>query len=230
MARGQLVDDYNPPRGACCLPSSAQQLADRLQDWNQLGRYHADNEALKKQPPDPNRVVFMGDSITDIWKLTDSFPGKPYVNRGISGQTTPQMLVRMYPDVIDLKPAAVVFLAGTNDIARNTGPTTLAQIEENFQAMVELARAHGIKVILCSLTPISDYGRTPQTTPASARGHPQAKRMAQGLRRPDARRVRGLLLGHRGRKRDAEERILHGRSASKCRRLQTAGPGGRGSD
>jgi lysophospholipase L1-like esterase len=74
------------------------------------------------------------------------------------------MLVRMYPDVIDLKPSAVVFLAGTNDIARNTGPATLAQIEENFQAMVELAQAHGIKVILCSLTPISDYGRTPQTT------------------------------------------------------------------
>jgi hypothetical protein len=76
-SHAQLVDDYNPPRGACCLPSTAQQLADRLQDWNQLGRYYADNQALKKQPPDPNRVVFMGDSITDIWKLTDSFPGKP---------------------------------------------------------------------------------------------------------------------------------------------------------
>jgi lysophospholipase L1-like esterase len=163
-SRAQLVDEYKPPRGSCCLPSSAQQLADRLQDWNQLGRYYADNEALKKQPPDPSRVVFMGDSITDNWKLADSFPGKPYVNRGIGGQTTPQMLVRMYPDVIDLKPAAVVFLAGTNDIARNTGPTTLAQIEENFQAMVEIAQVHGIKVILCSVTPISDYARAPQTT------------------------------------------------------------------
>ena len=106
--RAQLVDDFKPPRGNCCLPGSAQTLADALQDWNQLGRYHAANEELKKQPADPRRVVFMGDSITDIWKLADQFPGKPYVNRGISGQTTPQMLVRMFPDVIDLKPAAVV--------------------------------------------------------------------------------------------------------------------------
>jgi len=163
-ARAQLVDDFKPPRGNCCLPGAAQTLANQLQDWNQLGRYHADNEALKKQPFDPKRVVFMGDSITDGWKLADSFPGKPYVNRGISGQTTPQMLVRMFPDVIDLKPAAMIVLAGTNDIAHNTGPSTLEMIEENIQAMTELAQAHGIKVILCSVTPISDYGRTPQTT------------------------------------------------------------------
>jgi len=102
-----------------CLPDAAKNLADQLQDWNQLGRYHAANEELKKQPADPKRVVFMGDSITDIWKLAEAFPGKPYVNRGISGQTTPQMLVRMYPDVIALAPAAVVIFAGTNDIARN---------------------------------------------------------------------------------------------------------------
>ena len=113
----------------------------------------------KKQPADPKRVVFMGDSITIGWHLDDSFPGKPYVNRGIGGQTTPQMLVRMFPDVIDLKPAAVIILAGTNDIARNTGPETPTMIEENFQAMTELAQAHGIKVILCSITPIADYGR-----------------------------------------------------------------------
>lgn len=128
-----------------------------------LGRYHAANEALKKQPTDPKRVVFMGDSITDIWKLADQFPGKPYVNRGISGQTTPQMLVRMYPDVIDLKPAAMVFLGATNDIAHNTGPETLTMIEENIMAMTELAQLHGIKVILCSVTPISDYARTPMS-------------------------------------------------------------------
>src|SRR5437660_11771267 len=99
----------------------------------------------------------MGDSITDFWRLDQFFPGKPYVNRGIGGQTTPQMLVRMYPDVIDLKPAAMILLAGTNDIAGNTGPATLAMIQENFMAMTELAQAHGIKVILCTLTPISDY-------------------------------------------------------------------------
>src|SRR5271157_1743340 len=158
-AQCQLVEEYRPPRANCCLPAAAQAFADQLQDWNQLGRYHAANEALNKLPPEPKRVVFLGDSITDGWKLADSFPGKPYVNRGISGQTTPQMLVRMFPDVIDLKPAAVIILAGTNDIARNTGPETPTMIEENLQAMTELAQAHGIKVILCSITPIADYGQ-----------------------------------------------------------------------
>jgi lysophospholipase L1-like esterase len=159
----QIVDEFKPPAGTCCLPSAAQKLADQLQDWNQLGRYHDDNEKLKQQEFDPKRVVFLGDSITDTWRLTQYFPDKPYVNRGISGQTTPQMLVRMFPDVIDLKPAAVIILAGTNDIARNTGPEILTMIEENIQAMTELAQAHGIKVILCSVTPVSDYGRTKMT-------------------------------------------------------------------
>jgi lysophospholipase L1-like esterase len=156
-AFAQLSDDFNPPRSNCCLPGSAQTLANQLLDWNQLGRYHADNVALRAQPVPAGRVVFMGDSITDGWKLTEQFPGKPYVNRGIGGQTTQQMLTRMFQDVIDLKPAAMIVLAGTNDIARNTGPTTLEMIEENIQAMTELAKAHGIKVVLCSLTPISDY-------------------------------------------------------------------------
>jgi len=159
VAQAQVVDEFKAPRSACCLPGTAQRLADQLQDWNQLGQFYAANEELKKQPADPKRVVFMGDSITIGWRLDQSFPGKPYVNRGISGQTTPQMLVRMFPDVIDLKPAAVLIYAGTNDIARNTGPETPAMIEENFQAMTELAQAHGIKVILCSITPIADYGR-----------------------------------------------------------------------
>src|SRR5579872_6882724 len=143
-AQAQLVDDPRNPRTPCCIPSAVQRLADQLGDWNQLGRYAAANQELKKQPADPKRVVFMGDSITDAWHLDEFFPGKPYVNRGISGQTTPQMLVRMFPDVIDLKPAAVIILAGTNDIARNTGPVTAEMIEENFQAMTELAQAHGI--------------------------------------------------------------------------------------
>jgi lysophospholipase L1-like esterase len=157
LAPAQVVETYAPPKANCCLQFSAQGLADQLQDWNQLGRYHADDERLKQMPAEPARVVFLGDSITDGWNLAQFFPGKPYVNRGISGQTTPQMLVRMYPDVIDLKPAAIIILAGTNDIARNTGPVTMEMIEENFQAITELAQAHGIKVILCSLTPISDY-------------------------------------------------------------------------
>ena len=121
-AQCQLVEQYNPPQANCCLAMTARGLADQLLDWNQIGRYRAENQELKKQPSDPNRVLFMGDSITDFWRLAEYFPGKPYVNRGISGQTTPQMLVRMYPDVIDLKPAAMVVLAGINDISQNTGP------------------------------------------------------------------------------------------------------------
>ena len=159
----QLLEQFSPPKANCCLQFAAQALADQLQDWNQIGRYHADDERLKAQHPDPHRVIFLGDSITDGWKLDQYFPGKPYVNRGISGQTTPQMLVRMYPDVIDLKPAALIILAGTNDIAHNTGGQTLEMIEENFEAMTELAQAHNIKVILCQLTPISDYTEHKQT-------------------------------------------------------------------
>jgi len=162
-AWAQLVDEYAPPKAGCCLQTAAQNLADQLQDWNQLGRYHADNQRLKALPAEPKRVVFLGDSITDGWKLAQTFPDQPYVNRGISGQTTAQMLVRMYPDVINLKPAALIILAGTNDISRNTGPVTLAQIADDFRAMTELAKAHGIKVILCTVMPVSDYTSRKQT-------------------------------------------------------------------
>ena len=153
----QLVENFNPPKANCCLQFFAQGLADQLQDWNQLGRYHAENVKLRALEPEPRRVIFFGDSITDGWKLAEYFPGKPYVNRGISGQTTPQMLVRMFPDVINLHPAALIILAGTNDIARNTGPETAEIIEDNFQGITDLAQLHGIKVLLCSLLPISDY-------------------------------------------------------------------------
>lgn len=156
-ANGQLSDDFHPPQSNCCLVNAAQRLADQLQDWNQLGRYHQADQELKKLAADARRVVFLGDSITDFWKLDQYFPGKPYVNRGISGQTTPQMLVRMYPDVIDLQPGAMILLAGINDVSRNTGPSTAEMIEENIMAMNELAQRHGIKVILCSLLPVSDY-------------------------------------------------------------------------
>jgi lysophospholipase L1-like esterase len=158
-AQCQLVDEFTPASANYRPPIAVQRLADQMLDWNQLSRYQADNEKLKAQPAVPGRVVFMGDSITDLWGLAAAFPGKPYVNRGISGQTTPQMLVRFYPDVIELKPAAVLILAGTNDIARNTGPQTAEMIQRNFMAMVELAQAHGIKVILCSILPVSDHGR-----------------------------------------------------------------------
>jgi acyl-CoA thioesterase I len=171
----QLADEFNPPRSNCCLANTAKSLADQLQDWNQLGRYHQANQQLKNQPADTKRVVFMGDSITDLWRLDEYFSGKAYVNRGIGGQTTPQMLVRMYPDVIDLRPAVMVLLGGTNDIARNTGPMTAEMIQQNIMAMTELAQHHGIKVVLCSLLPVSDYpflkqqsGQAPPAGPGPA--------------------------------------------------------------
>ena len=163
-AQAQLADQFTPVRANCCLATTAQGLADQLLDWNQLGRYHADNAKLKQEAVAAGRVVFMGDSITDGWKLAQSFPGKPFVNRGIGGQTTPQMLVRMFPDVIELMPAAMIVLAGTNDIAGNTGPMSLGMIANNIQAMTELAKQHGIKVILCSVMPISDYTTRKQSS------------------------------------------------------------------
>ncbi|MEO8097903.1 MAG: SGNH/GDSL hydrolase family protein [Acidobacteriota bacterium] len=180
-AYAQLADEFNPPRAAnCCLAGTARGLADQLQDWNQLGRYRQANQELKKQLVPAGRIVFMGDSITDFWKLEESFPGKPYVNRGIGGQTTPQMLVRMYPEVIDLKPAAMVLLAGINDVSRNTGPSTAEMIQQNIMAMTELAQHHGIKVILCSVMPVSDYPfLRSQAAPPSATGRPSLK-MTEG--------------------------------------------------
>jgi lysophospholipase L1-like esterase len=126
-------------------------------DYGQLARYRAANEQLKAGPPAPDRVVFFGDSITDAWKIENYFPGKPYVNRGIGGQTTPQMLVRFRQDVIDLHPKAVVILAGTNDIAGNTGPMRLEDIEADLASLADLAKANGIPVVLASVLPVHNY-------------------------------------------------------------------------
>jgi len=196
QARAQLAEEFNLPSSNCCLVQSAQGLASQLQDWNQLGRYHAANQELKKQPAVAGRVVFMGDSITDFWRLEEYFPGKPYVNRGIGGQTTPQMVVRMYPDVIDLKPAAMVVLAGTNDIARNTGPSTAEMIQQNIMAMADLARQNGIKVVLCSVLPVSDYpflaqqrggaAAQPAAAPGRGAGRGPAVRMRMTANHPEA--------------------------------------------
>lgn len=136
------------------------QLESRFQDWAELERYRNANVQLPSSPANQNRTVFMGDSITDLWDdagFGGFFPGKAYINRGIGGQTTPQMLIRFRPDVIDLRPKVVVILAGTNDLAGNTGATTLETIEGNLSTMAELARAHGIRVVLASLLPVSDY-------------------------------------------------------------------------
>jgi lysophospholipase L1-like esterase len=138
-------------------------------DWAGLSRYRAANTALPPAAAGEKRVVFIGNSITDSWAhwFPDMFPGKPYVGRGISGQTTPQMLVRFRQDVIALKPAVVVILAGTNDIAGNTGPSTLEMIEDNLVSMTELGKANGIRVVLSSVLPVYDYPWKPGLEPAA---------------------------------------------------------------
>lgn len=137
-----------------------------LTDFPWLARFKEADATLGVPAPGEYRVVFMGDSITEGWHLDESFPGKPYINRGISGQTTPQMLVRFRQDVIHLGPKVVVIMAGTNDIAGNTGPETLEQIEDNLASMAELAAANHIQVVLCSITPAFDYPWRPGLTPA----------------------------------------------------------------
>ena len=141
----------------------------RMRDWAEMARYRDANKTVAPPARTDARVVFMGDSITDGWqqpRYGGFFPGKPYVDRGISGQTTPQMLVRFRRDVIDLQPKAVVILAGTNDIAGNTGPMTNEEIQGNLASMSDLAHAHNIKVVLSSVTPVSEYHvrGVPQTT------------------------------------------------------------------
>ena len=138
-------------------------------DWANLQRYRAaDMQLTSSSAAATDRVVFFGNSITDSWApyFATMFPGKPYVGRGISGQTTPQMLVRFRQDVIDLKPKVVVILAGTNDIAGNTGPSTLEMIEDNLASMTELAQKHGVRVVLSSVLPVYDYPWRPGLQPA----------------------------------------------------------------
>jgi len=135
----------------------ASRLAIYTDDFGELKRYREANAALAPPAPRENRVVFLGDSITDYWKLSDYFPSKPYLNRGIDGQTTPQMLVRFHQDVIDLHPKVLVVLAGTNDIAGVTGPARSQDIEANYASMSELARVHNIRLVLASLLPAHNY-------------------------------------------------------------------------
>jgi lysophospholipase L1-like esterase len=133
-----------------------------LLDFGNLARFHDADRKLGSPAAGENRVVFMGDSITEGWNLEESFPGKPYVNRGVSGQTSSQMLLRFHQDVIDLKPKIVVILAGTNDFAENTGPVTLEQVEGNLISMAQLARANDIRVVLCSVLPSIHFSWHPE--------------------------------------------------------------------
>jgi lysophospholipase L1-like esterase len=134
-------------------------------DWPWLGRFKEENLKLAPPAPGEDRVVFMGDSITQGWHLDESFPGKPYINRGISGQTTPQMVLRFHQDVIALEPKVVIILAGINDIAGNTGPMTVEQTEDNLAAMAEMATANHIKVVLCAVLPAFDFPWRPGQSP-----------------------------------------------------------------
>lgn len=139
------------------------------QDWANLKMFKEENKKIGAPSKGENRVVFMGNSITIGWlnARPGFFEGKPYINRGISGQTTPQMLIRFRQDVIDLAPKAVVILAGTNDIAGNTGPSTIKMIMDNIKGMAEMAHANGIKVILSSTLPAYDYPWKPGLEPAN---------------------------------------------------------------
>ena len=170
-----LVSAQQPAIPSTGFPSLDQYRASRIavftDDFGQLARYRDANSSLKVPAADENRVVFFGDSITDIWKLEDYFPGKAYINRGIGGQTTPQMLVRFRQDVIDLHPKVVVILAGTNDIAGNTGPMTLENIEANYSSLAELARVHNIRVVFPSVLPVHNY--TPKSQDFFAQRPPE---------------------------------------------------------
>jgi lysophospholipase L1-like esterase len=137
-----------------------------LTDWAHLKKYEQNNSELKKIN-EPDRVVFMGNSITEGWSFLDKdfFINNPFVNRGIGGQTTPQMLIRFKPDVVNLNPKAVVILAGINDIAGNTGPITIENIAENIISMAEIAKANEIKVFICSTLPAIDFPWSPGMEP-----------------------------------------------------------------
>jgi lysophospholipase L1-like esterase len=145
----------------------ASRIAIYTDDFGELKRYREADGAMAPPAAGEKRVVFLGDSITDGWKLADYFPGKPYINRGIDGQTTPQMLVRFRQDVIDLRPKVLVVLAGTNDVAGVTGPARNEDIEANYASMAELARAHGIRVVFASVLPVHNY--TPEAKESFAR-------------------------------------------------------------
>ncbi len=148
-----------PPKTIEQLTKENEQLVRTKNDWPNFGRYRDANAKLGLPAAKEQRVVFIGNSITDGWiRISpEFFEGKSYIDRGISGQTTPQMLVRFRADVINLKPKVVLILGGTNDIAGNTGPSTLGMIEDNLASMAELAKANGIKVILSSVLPVYDY-------------------------------------------------------------------------
>lgn len=168
-----------PPSPEAAAAAGKAMAEERAKDWPDLCRYRAANAAIKHAP----RIVFMGDSITELWAIADpGFFSDKWVDRGISGQTSPQMLLRFRSDVVALKPGAVHILAGTNDIAGNTGPTSERAFEDNIESMVDLAKAHHIRVVLASILPMASIGWQPQYRPAE-----EVRRLNRWLRAYAAR-------------------------------------------
>jgi acyl-CoA thioesterase I len=159
LAPAQAPGNAGQPTPDQAAAQQRAQQEQRANDWPNLARYRDANRDLPPAADGAVRVVFMGDSITEGWARDPDnfFPGKGYIGRGIGGQTTPQMLVRFQQDVVALKAKVVVINAGTNDIAGNTGPSTLEMIEDNLKSMTQIAAANGIRVVLASVTPAYDY-------------------------------------------------------------------------
>ena len=201
-----------------------------LSDWAGLTRYGSEDSEIKPPAPGENRVVFIGDQITEFWGRGQArfFPGRPYFNRGIGGQTSPQMLVRFRQDVIALKPRVVVIQAGTNDIAGVTGPGTRGTWSDHIMSMTDLARANGIRVVLASITPVCDC-TTVQTDLQAARQNRRLEWVVERLRGGQRVGVSRLLCGARGRAEPAEG-IYHGRTPSERCRLRGDGAARRAGD